>query len=555
MPPLNDVNFNRSEGGLGRPLNGSDHISAMLFFTAGSLPTGFGTSDRIKKIFSLREAENLGILSDHSDETKGTGGQVTVTGTWVIGEIVRIEIGGASLGQFVLTATTITSLVAGLVAAINANTSTGLKHGWVATDADPIITLVQPAKLGVVNNAGSNLVFVDRNAADSAASAGGSSTDVQFSGGLGSYFAVQHYHIAEYFRVQPKGVLYVGIYAQATYDATEIKTIQDFANGDIRQMGVYLSHEAFAASQLTTTQGVATTLETEDKPLSIIFHSDLSSATLSALANLTTLSNERVSKVIGEEGDYHQVAYSNTKAYKLGDKVTFQGDAYVAKANTTGNGPWDGTKWTVLRENLVAISGFSIGTMGVTLGDVSFANVHESIAWVGKFNVVSGTGLDEVAFATGDLWTAISTSLKDTLNDFHYIFLRKIQGITGTFNSDSFTATAETSDFATIENVRAMDKAIRGIRTNMLPNLAAPVFVDPNTGLLDENTIAVFENDASKTPAQMVTDGELSGQNLVINPAQNVLSTSKIVVSGVLIPVGVAREFEINIGFDVKITN
>lgn len=552
----NDITFVRAEGGLGRPLVGKDHLSGMLFYTSGSLPSGFASDDRIKKIFSLPEAETLGIVDDHSDETKGTGGQVTVTGTWVIGEIVRIEIDGASLGQLVLADTTITALVAGLVAAINANTSTGLKHGWVAVDADPIITLTQPAKLGIVNNGGSHLVFVDRNAADTAPSAGGDSTDVQFSSGVGSYFTVLHYHISEYFRLQPKGVLWVGIFAQNTFDGTEIETIQNFTDGELRELAIYLSHEVFASSQLTIIQGKLDTLATQHAPMSVVFHSDLSSATLSTLADLTTLSNERVSMLIGEEGDYHILIYDNAKAYISGDKVTFQGKTYRSKADTTGNSPWDGTKWVELRENLQAISGFSIGTSGVTLGAVSFANVHEDIGWVAKFNLVTDPvllGLDEVAFATGDLWNDISDSLKGTLNDFHYIYLRKHRGATGTFFSDSFTAISLTSDFATIENNRTADKAQRNIRANMLPNLLSPLFVNED-GTLSEITIALFKKDSEKALIDMVTAGELSAQRVEIDPTQNVLSTSIINIGVTLVPVGVAREIRFILGFSVKLT-
>lgn len=544
--PQNDITFNRGEGGLGRPLPGRDHLSGMLFYTAGSLPSGFATDDRIKKIFSLNEAENLGIVDDHSDETKGTGGKVVIGGVWVIGETSSIVIDGAILGTFTALAATIVDQVDGLVAAINAGTSTGLKHGWSAanvTDTDVVLT--QPDKLGIVNNAGSHITFTTNSVA-------GTGTPTQFTGGVGSYFAVIHHNIAEYFREQPKGVLWTGIYAQGTFDATELPLIQNFSNGEIRQCGIYLSHEVFASSQLTTIQGELDTLEAEHKPLSVLLHSDLSSATLSTLADLTTLSNERVSMLIGEEGDYHQPAYDNDKAYLSGEKVTFQGKAYISKAATTGNSPWDGTNWTELRENLQAISGFSIGTMGTTLGDVSFAGVNENIGWVAKFNVVSGTGLDEVAFATTDLWKDISTSLKDTLNDFHYIFLRKIQGISGTFNSDSFTAIIATSDFATIENVRTMDKAVRNIRTNMLPNLNSPLFVNED-GTLREDTLSLFTNDSDRALADMQTAGEISARQVTIDSSQNVLSTSKIVIGVVIVPVGVARQIEFNIGFAVKI--
>lgn len=548
----NDIIFTRAEGGLSRPLAGKDHLSGMLFYTAGSLPSGFSSGDRIKKIFSITEAETLGIVDDHSDETKGTGGQVTVTGTWAIGEIVRIEIDGASLGQFVLTDTTITALVVGSVAAINANTSTGLKHGWVAVDADPIITLTQPTKLGIVNNGGSHIAFVDRNAADTAPSAGGSGTVVQFSSGVGSYFAILHYHISEYFRLQPKGVLWVGIFDQATFDGTEIETIQNFTDGELRELAIYLSHETFASSQLTIIQGKLDTLATQHAPMSVVFHSDLSSATLSTLADLATLSNERVSMLISEEGDYHILIYDNAKAYISGDKVTFQGKTYRSKIKTIGNSPFDGTKWVELRENLQAISGFSIGTTGVCLGTVSLANVHEDIGWVAKFNLVTETGLDEVAFATGDLWNDISDSLKTTLNDFHYIYLRKHRGVDGTFFNDSFTAIASTSDFATIENNRTADKAQRNIRTNMLPNLLSPLTVNPN-GTLSETTIALFKKDTERPLIDMVTADELSAQEVTIDPTQNVLATSILNIGVLLVPRGVAREIRFILGFAVKL--
>ncbi len=546
--PLPSIVFNRLKGGLGRPLAGNDHLSSMLFYTAGSLPSGFSSNDRIKKIFSLSEAEALGIVDDHSDETKGTGGKVVIGGSWAAGETATISIDSGVLATFtVLTgATAISDIVTGLKDAINAQTNIGIKHGWVAGETGGTdIDLTQPDRLGIVNNAGSHIVFTET-------SASGTGVPTQFTGGLGSYFAVLHYHISEYFRLQPKGITWVGIFAQNTYDAAEIATIQDFANGEIRQMGIYLSHEIFASSQLTTTQGVLNTLETENKPLSVVFHSDLSSATLSTLPNISTLSNQRVSMLIGEEGDFHQLAYDNGKAYLSGEKVTFQGKAYISKANTLGNAPWDGTNWTELREDLESISGFSIGTMGATLGNVSFAKVSDSIAFVAKFNLVTGTGLDEVAFATGDLFKDVSASLQNALNDFHYIFLRKIQGISGTFNSDSFTAIAATSDLATIENNRTQDKAVRNIRTNVLPNLNGPLFVNED-GTLSEDTISLFKNDADKPLLDMLVAGEISARQVTIDPTQDVLATSVLNIGVLIIPVGVARQIVFNIGFAVKI--
>ena len=450
------------------------------------------------------------------------------------------------------------SLTAGLVAAINANTATGLKHGWTAVDSDPIITLTQPAKLGVANNAGSHIVFVERNATDTAASAGGGGTVVQFTSGVGSYFAIMHYQISEFFRMNPKGVLWVAIYAQATYAGDEIRTVQDFAGGEIRQMSVYLSHETFAASHITVSQADLDTLEAEHKPCSLLIHSDMSGTTAAALTDISTLDSERVSAILGEDGDYHQPAYVQTQAYKAGDKVAFQGATYVAKATiavaSPGNnaGPYDLTKWTKLQLRLTQINGFSISNIGATLGTASFASVHENIGWVSKFNLSDGLLLEEAGLATGELYKDLSESLRDTLNDYHYIFIRKHQGLSGTWFTDSWTSTAATSDFAAIENVRTMDKAVRNVRTSVIPNLSGPLYLNED-GTLSEDTISIFENDSEKPLIDMDVAGEISAQQVVINPEQNVLATSKLNIGITIIPAGVAREISYDIGFAVKI--
>ena len=74
----NDVIFNKGQGGLGRPLAGTDYVSGMLFYSA-TLPSGFSSSDRIKIVYSVEEAEALGILDDSSDATASTATfQVTI---------------------------------------------------------------------------------------------------------------------------------------------------------------------------------------------------------------------------------------------------------------------------------------------------------------------------------------------------------------------------------------------------------------------------------------------------------------------------------------------
>lgn len=51
----------------------------------------------------------------------------------------------------------------------------------------------------------------------------------------------------------------------------EVKQMQNFAGGDIRQLGIYRGNNTLKAADLTSLQTVATQLEEEDMPLVILY--------------------------------------------------------------------------------------------------------------------------------------------------------------------------------------------------------------------------------------------------------------------------------------------
>jgi len=547
MSNLADVRFNRNQSGTGRPLPNYDHVSGFLFYTADlELPTGFTTTDRIKTLYSIGDAENLGIINTFAGEVKPTGGNFLITATGTAGDICSVIMDGAILGSYTMAvADTVDLIAAGLRTAINALTAV---HGYSAAGATANVLLTAPTGLGVAVNAGSHLTYV--------ASGTGAATVTQFTGGIGDFKAVMHYHISEYFRMQPNGKLYVGIYTTPTvsYDGTGIALMQNFAAGEIRQYGIFVQSEVITTGAITLTQAILTTLETGHKPCSALMHIDCTGKTLATLSDLSTLTCNRVSVVIGSDGNWHQLAYSNTKAYIIGDKIIHSNKSYICKAPSTGNNPFDTTKWTMTGYALQSICGYTISCLGNALGVVSVSKVHENMGWVQKFNIAVGTNMDIAAFVTGDLYNSQSTSLMTTVNNLHYIFLRHHIGTTGTYYQDSWTAITQTNDYCKLEMSRVMDKAVRGIRTQLLPSLKSPLYADKTTGYLSETTIAVFTNLCNSVTEQMETDGEISGGAAVINPAQNVISTEQLVVAVTIVPVASANEIVVNIGFALTLT-
>ena len=502
---LNDIIFVKGKGGLGRPLAGEDFISSMLIYAA-NLPSGFSSSNRIKQLFSVADAEAAGIKADYSDGTAAAGSYL-VSAIGANGDTLKIkvtEIGGTviDLGTYTKVSgdTTVNLVATAIAGIINAGTIT---HGYSAIATTATVAITAPKKNGIFLNTGSPIAVTIVGTI--------AGTITQFTGGVASKQAVWHYHIAEYFRIQPKGSLYVGIFAvPSTYTYTEITTIQNYAQGKVRQLAVW-KDATFASGDLTMIQNeVVTNCDANHKPLSVIYAADVSATTdLSTLTDLNTLSANKVSVVIGQDG-------------------------------------------AGLGATLYASYGKSITCVGAVLGAASLASVSEDIAWVGKFNMSNGYELDTLALANGVLVSGSSQNFLNALDNLRYVFLVKYVGIAGSYVNDSHTAITVSSDYAYLENNRTIDKAIRGIYASVLTALNGPLQLNSD-GTLADTTIAYYESLAEINLIEMIRNAELSAQSVSIDSTQNVLATNKLVISVRLVPIGVAREIQVNISFTTSI--
>ena len=318
-----------------------------------------------------------------------------------------------------------------------------------------------------------------------------------------------YYHISEFFRMNEEGVLYVLIKAGATAAAAgDVTILQDYADGKIRQCGIFNS-TLIAIADLQT---VLTALETNHKPMSVVETYDgKPSGTAITMTTLTGTSLAaagkcNVSVLIGCDGD------------------------------------------ATLADNLGTYANY--GCIGACIGAISKAAVNECIAWVQKFPL----GLKAPALFNGQLIKNVTTANQELLNDNRYIFVLTHVGDADNYFNDSHTCDVVTSDYAYIENVRTIDKACRGVRANLLPYLNAPLKVDAETGKLDAPMVAFLETTAGKALEDMEKAGELSGYKAEIDPDQNVLATSTLEIVIKQVPVGVMRKINVKIGFATKLS-
>lgn len=322
---------------------------------------------------------------------------------------------------------------------------------------------------------------------------------------------VLRYTLDSIFNLNPGVSLYVGIFkpAAGANAFSEIKQIQNFAGGRLRQVGVWNGAVELSDTLVNSLQSVRTTLEAQNKPLSIIYAPKITDVT-KLPSDLAKIGRNGVSVIIGQDGA------------GVADEL-YRDAANAAKA--------------------------SVSALGDLLGAVSKAKVHESIAWVESFP----TNIAVAAFGDGKKYRDLDEAVIEELDSSRYIFLRTYDGLAGCFFNDNHTLDVPTSDYAYINDVRTMDKAVRGVRTYLLPKLGRPMKVDADSGKLERTAVEHLITTGNKALEEMEKAGELSGYRFDIDPDQNILATSR--VRGVIknVAVGVMRNLDLEIGYATSV--
>lgn len=320
---------------------------------------------------------------------------------------------------------------------------------------------------------------------------------------------LMHYQLAETFRINDGISLYVGIFTKPeAHTFAELATMQNYANGAIRQFGIWDGLTTLTAENVTLLQAKADALDINNAPAVVGYAPSLKSGYQALPTNIATAA-PRVSVIIAQPG-----GTNDTGALLFAE----------ASNKTTKN---------------------AVSCIGVWLGHVSAAAVHESISWVKKFP----SGISLPALSDGTEVRNIDKAWLEKLDTARYLFLTPIVGVSGSYWNDSHNMDAAISDYNAIELVRTMDKACRGIRTYLTPELGGNVYIEASTGKLQSYTVAHLETTANKALEDMEKAGELSGYQASVDPEQDVLATSTVEVVIKNVPVGVIRKIKAKIGY------
>lgn len=497
----------------GSQLPGQDYISGLLFY--GTAPALFPVSG-VKQCFSPQDAINVGVTATHDDETKATATYLVTAGAAGAGDTIAIYVqepinptNTAANPNKVLVClyttvagdTVINTLAANINTAINANIAAS--GGYTSTVSTATVSIKARPGLGIALNTGTPMSVVITGSI--------TGTITQFTGGVASKLDVYNYHISEYFVANPTSVLFIGIFAvPSAYNFVEVQTMQAFANGSIRQIGVYAEARSMVTNFITDANSlntICTTLDRTKMPLSSFLVEDMAAVTdLTTLPNLSLLSDSWVSDNISQDGA--------------------------------------GLGWALFKAY-----GKTISNLGALLGVTSINSVSADFAQPIPVNNISN-GFENALPALGNgtimNLSNVSEGLQTQLDNYRHIYSGSYVGYTGTYFSDSHCAIISNSNYAYVEQNRVFAKIERIMYAAYLPYLKSELSLNSD-GTLVNTLVIALQSVGNNALASMVQNKELSAVKTIINPLQNVLTSGKLIVTLYEINNPIARNIEIDI--------
>lgn len=518
---LPNVTIQRGSGTSGRQGANFDPYSGLVFYgtapvISGKWATQAGTPNiKFQEMFSANDATLSGIVP-YADNTASTSTYLITTkgntGDKVVGTVtVPIKSGlTQTITLFSYTVpsgdNTIALQGAAIVALINAGTVT---HGFSASFNTATFTITAPTSYGIALNTGTPYVYTITGAF--------AGTDTQnVVAGTYSPYAIWYYHISEYFRVNPTGVLYVCIIS-ASSSFNETVTLQAAANSKIRQIGIYDNDTTRpTAANITGTllqlHNAVTTLQ-QTAPVYAIY-----SPNIQAISDLSTYPDQNL----------------NT-AFKTQCVISQDGLASGAL--------------------LYTISGQSIGNIGAKLGSLSKSRVSASDAQaISDFNMSDGVENNVPAFANGALASTISSGLQTQLDNYRYTFFRQFgDTVVGTYWTDNKSCVVSSSDYAFANDNRVFDKVSRLLYSAYVPLLSGEIIFNPDGTMTDTSVAYLIEVGQDAVTENMITgfgsNPEIGGITITIDPTQPVRQTNQLVINAVINENGIARNIQINLSF------
>lgn len=201
--------------------------------------------------------------------------------------------------------------------------------------------------------------------------------------------------------------------------------------------------------------------------------------------------------------------------------------------------------------NRVSVIGVGIAAnsataaVGLALGRVAGEPVQRKMSRVRSGDL----GLTEAFLTNGKSLSEVSTSELSAIHDQGVIVPRSFSGVNGFFFSGDQTATSPADDFSSLARGRVIDKA----RTLAYQTLVQEIDDDLalTEGQLPPVVIKSYKAKVETVlNSQMVTQGEASSAELIIDANQQILQADQLQATISIVPIGYASNILVDLKFD-----
>ena len=346
-------------------------------------------------------------------------------------------------------------------------------------------------------------------------------------------------HVSEFYRICPNGTLYLMLYSgnmEAAFAEEYAKKLIVDANGEIRILGIantpteeateYLNgfpEDVFGSIQLG--QQLYDWAFSTFRPCQVILEGrDFNVANAASALDLRNITiNDQVLEAF-------KVSVCIAQDWKFADELD------------------------LIRKKMA-----DLGTM---LGSIAKKAVNENIGEVEGGNLVDVTNNKWLVAGLSNHQTVAGwDSQLEALDSKGYVFAISYTGIAGYYWNNDHTCTPIKKDKEgyfneyTISYGRTHDKAVRDLRTCLLPKVKSTQPVDPNTGKLPQALVTYFERLADDDVFNtMAAEGLITAGKTTVDPNSDLLiSPRELKVSFVLVPTGQIDEIKGTINIKTSI--
>jgi hypothetical protein len=328
------------------------------------------------------------------------------------------------------------------------------------------------------------------------------------------------YHVSEYFRIHPNGELIVRVKTDTISTASEyLKPIQREYDNEIR---IFLIG------------GLSDTAESETLP-------DWLNALGPELEEMwTKLFAPAVALVKIDEANFSAPVDYNSGTW------TINGPTLAENLRTIG-------LVEAANGNNITVDGTDVGqntrALGTFGGLLAQAPVQQNIGQVAPDRRIDGVGAFFQALKIGNgSYSDADQATRDSIFNAHLLYANKRPNYAGIYAAGDQTLAPTDSDYNRLNRVRVLQKITRQLTRQYQPVVNKGLAINADGNIADGPRNSLIE-EGNLILEQAQQRGEISSGNIVIPSGQNLLSTKSITIKARVVPLGIAEEVVLEIGF------